>query len=193
MNKHAITRVEISGLLHEHVRLRPKMNCQDAYKLLHQTIFGPGHMGLDEAQVRRYLLNEVKHLNWKVRMKNEKTVESISPDGQVARVNLRKLLRPPGTRKQYIEKLIQVILESGKKTWGSHADFFAAWQKFISLVEDRELKFGTAALRVFNRIKVKNDYPPVSHSDVYTKAYQPAYRVVVKEVFDDHFNVTLSF
>jgi len=162
--------------LQEQVTRYPDMQTADAYKFVHQAAFGNGHLITDEAEAREYLRSEIASVSGGA---TEPLVEDVSPDGSVIRINLR----PFKASGLDVTKLGDVMIESAKTFTPNRERFEEWWSVVANGVRDRKLPFEGAFLRSFAaRLKPKG-YPAVHHSEIYAARYQPAYRVVLRDVY----------
>ena len=76
---------DLLNLILEHQNKYPKMEVQDVYKLLYQSVFGVKHLLKDTAMSHLYLIEEFNS----VESKNEPLFENISLKNDVVRVNLK--------------------------------------------------------------------------------------------------------
>jgi len=177
------------------------MRVQDVYKLLYQGVFGPKHsLGLN---VREALLEEIAQLGHTSShvTGEEETIERVSPDGLVIRVNLRPLLvynRAEIDDELYerkLDALVECLIISAESTRGSLEEFLQMWSDFKMLaVSYPKWGFGVREIEEFEASVKAKDYPPVHHSDVYVELYKPAYRVMLAGVFNGIYSeVGLSY
>ena len=177
-------RQSVRQLILWHISRRPEMEAQDVYKFLFQGVFGVGHILTEKAWER--LIEESERINIEDH-KEDQLTESVSPDGDMIRVNLRPFLR----KKLDLEKLYDVMIISARVD-GSKDIFLDYWNEFKSLVEEDNLDFDWNEI---NEIDVSlNEDGPISrhHTEKYREAYYPAYRVVQKQVFFDQFPTSVD-
>ncbi|MCI0696545.1 hypothetical protein L0337_31655 [candidate division KSB1 bacterium] len=163
-----------SGLhqvLSRHLDQYPAMRIEDAYKLIYQGALGIEHLLTDTTAAINYLHDEWNKIPAN---EDEPLYEMISPDSQWVRLNLKPYKAAGG----HVEAVWRAMLRSSR-TATDQKEFLQRWQEFISLVNEKKLPFDSQELRDFdNRIALAH-YPLTHHSQEYTRAYEPAYRVLL--------------
>ncbi len=156
---------------HDHLRKYPDMQIQDIYKFVFQGVMGSGHAIHNESVALERFQRELCDLD--ELNPAEEIVELLSPE--FVRVNLRPYVKIG----ENTEALFEAFIRTGETHRGSLAELCSAW-KLISGVQkifrqgDLEMYF--ARQRIFC-------FPSVHHSEIYSKLYRPAYRVIsVKEL-----------
>ena len=189
-----------------HCRHYPLLRAQDIYKLIHQGVFGPGHIIASAARARLMLKEEMAALEarsphcltgaaeakFEVRRRPEPGIEPIDPNGRLVRVNLRPMFGEGGRMRD----------ESGKRKDGrSYAD--VGWLVAALVESARRVKGNpermkrrlSAAVRwcrtnlprqaaELERMAAQAEelgFPAFHHSSAYAKAYRPAYRVILSD------------
>lgn len=174
----------------------------DICKCLHQGEFGVGHAIDHPARFKERLLLEIRECVQTER-KAASVLESLVPDGQVLRVNLRPLQHRMGAVAERTAALLApVCFESARITRGDPTRFFAALLSFKNLNAAGQLRLGDYIFafpdseverflieirEIGRRIR---QIPVFSHSEVYRHLNRPAYRVVDRSVLE---NSPLSF
>jgi len=171
----------LEELIRWHQRLRPDLEVVDVYKMLFQSVFGIQHILHDKA--KRYLEEELSTLEMQKSL-DEPLIENISVDNVMVRVNLR----PFKMRGLSSNKLFSAMVTSAESK-GSQKAFLKLWNQFKSLVKTDRLNFDESSLEDFDKKVKKENYPPYHHSERYRRSYNPAYRVVKREVFKRIFNI----
>jgi len=170
-NKSTPDRIKLTELIQEQQNIKKSFEIQDAYKLIYQSVFGPGHIIVNPAMAKNYLAQEFKSISGS---NNETLIENISVTGEIVRLNLRTYKYRNGN----IDKLFQAMLRSATEISGNNEDFLALWNEFKQAVFGGELNFNKEELQIFDQ-KVKSEsYPARHHSVAYKEANQPAYRVL---------------
>ncbi len=160
-------------LVNWHQRLRPKLEVQDVYKLLYQSVFGVGHIIRSGGQALECLKREMESIDLRLQPQEE-LAENISLDGSVVRVNLRPFAR----QGMEVEKLFAAMRLSAERNRGTMDEFKRVWGDFGSLVRSGAFGFDHQKYREFDRFARDNKYPVVHHSLAYSRLYAPSYRVV---------------
>lgn len=172
----------LEELVRWHQRLRPDLEVVDVYKMLFQSVFGIKHILHDKA--KRHLEEELSTLEMN-KSSDESLIENISVDNVMVRVNLR----PFKMRGLSSDKLFSAMVTSAKETKGTQKAFLKLWNRFKSLVEAGRLSFDRSSLEDFDKRVKKENYPLYHHSERYRRSYNPAYRVVKREVFKRIFGI----
>ena len=168
---------EIALLLKEHTNKYPLLLPQDAYKLLFQREFGPGHMAADPEAVLARLESEYKETE----KTDRPSLETIG-NGFV-RVYLS------GLKKDQIPSLGKVFLLSMPESRGSVPGFENSLSVLLEICGSGQLPFETPELLSFLDSIRQEGYPAVSHSDPYRCAYRPSYRVVCERILKEFLRI----
>jgi len=172
----AMDRFQISwlDLIKEHKFRYPNMTAHDVYKLLFQGILGPEHLIRNECEFRDHLLLELAPL---VPDPNGCLFEAIQPGEycfthgkHLFRVHLRAWLYTGDD----LDQLVQSCLSAVHYAWGAPEDFRAVWKLFCAELNEQEHQ---TAQEFIDWVEF-NHYPAVHHSEIYRKAYSPAYRLI---------------
>lgn len=162
-------------LLKKHLSWYPLMELRDVYKLLYQGVMGAEHLMPSHEEYTRCLMAEFEPLQPDP---TERLLEPLRPDGLLYRLNLR----PYKARRQGLEQLIPFLLESAKPVTGTSTELQATWVRFVELCEGRQFnQFSTNTVHGFAYWLVEMAFPAVHHSEVYQRAYNPAYRLIAAE------------
>ena len=166
---------QLITLIQRHQANKKCFAIQDAYKLIYQSVFGIEHLLNDVEVAKGYLEREIDAL---VADDVEAMLESIAPDGEVVRLNLR----PYKFRCGNVDRLFEAMLRSAELISGSRDDFVQLWGDFKQAVRHNMLDFNPAELAAFDHLVHCENYPPKHHSPAYREANQPAYRVLKREI-----------
>jgi hypothetical protein len=171
------------------------LRAQDVYKLIHQGVFGPGHIFASAAGAKRLLKEEmaamqVRSQKPKVkRQKSEETlIEPIEPGGWLVRVNLRPFViaaevrrQNSGVRRQNsgAEWLVEALIESAKR---AECDPDRMKRRLAAAVRwcRNNLPRQAAGLERMAARAEESGFPAFHHSPAYARAYRPAYRVILR-------------
>lgn len=166
---------ELFHLIQDHNKKRPNMTLNDLYKMVYQSVLGPGHMITDDAKEKlEKELEEVEASD------EEELVENISLDRTIVRINLR----PFKFKGLSADKLFEAMKTSAEEIKATKEDLVSLWAEVGNLCA-----FGCIQEPI-DKIQpwIKSwKYPPGSHSMIYETIYKPAYRVVKKDVFEHIF------
>lgn len=165
-----------SAALAQELRLHPDAAADDAYKFLHQGVFGPGHAIDDRQSAARALEEEAAGLT--PTSVADPLCQPLGGPTPMARIHLRPFLAAGGD----IAALLDVFVASAAVAAGTAADMDAALAAAVAvLVKDGH--WGLAGeLESMAKGLAAGSYPAVSHSERYRNAYKPAYRVVALEL-----------
>jgi hypothetical protein len=161
----------VGQLLGHHLQRYPLMQLDDIYKLLQQSALGAGHALDDADSLRQQYDNELASMG---AGPEEPLVDTISPDGRLARIHLRAYREAGHSDDALFDAFVQTARE-----YPPAPDKLV---KFCGCVADLAGAGGIAfdqseVARYFEAIAQKA-YPIVRHSAAFRKAYRPAYRIV---------------
>lgn len=167
----------ISQLLGGHFARHPSMELPDVYKLLHQAALGPAHAIAGDDAVAR-LLTEIAALG---PGPEEPLVDVISPDGRLARIDLRAYAKAALDP----ERLARAFAETAA-TYPASPDKLAKFCGCLGdLADAGGLPFPRAEVEAYMNAQRDAGWPAVHHSAAYRSACAPAYRVVDLERLPD--------
>jgi hypothetical protein len=151
----------------------PIMKPCDAVKLIYQNEFGGGHLIADKS----LSLNRIeKEYHAVVQSVDTPLLEDIG--NGLARVNLVALDANGLT----IEKLNDVFVASSNIIQGTKESFIRKLDVLERLTTEGIFAFDKLFLRTYLDGYLSIGCPPVSHSKKYKHAYQPAYRVIHRDL-----------
>jgi hypothetical protein len=152
---------------------------EDAYKWLFHATLGGEHAVRDESGPRSWLDDEWPTLTEP--LPNEPSVVSLRPDRKIIRVNLRPY-RSMGRDK---EELLHVFVRSARAFRADRDEFIKEWNAlgvFLQESQTWEKLTYDGWLRLDEETKAEN-YPAIDHSQHYLNACNPAYRVMLSELW----------
>ena len=168
------------------------LQARDIYKLVHQSVFGPGHIIASAAGARRALKDELAALEVqskksKGQSQTEPEFEPIDADGKLVRVNLRPLLEEVKGQKAKAKRqnrgradtgwLVEALVESARRVKGDPDQMrrrltaAVRWCRTNLPLQAVELAGIAVEARAVG-------FPALHHSPTYKRAYRPAYRVI---------------
>jgi hypothetical protein len=169
------------------------LRAPDVYKLIHQGVFGPGHMFVNEQRVRARLKDELQELANQVKGQGarvtsrspvEGLIEEIDPRGKLVRVNLGSMvaaqsrMQTAECKMQNVSWVAEAMVESARRVKGDHEQMrrrLAAAVRWCRKNLPRQAgEFERLAARAED-----SGYPAFHHSSAYARAYSPAYRVIL--------------
>jgi hypothetical protein len=170
-----VPRAQATALADE-LRLHPEAATDDAYKFLHQGVFGPGHAIDDRQSAERLLDQEIAGLA--PAAVEDPLCQPLGGPTPMARIHLRPFLAAD----EDPHALLDVFVASAAVAAGSAPDMDAALTAALAtLVKDGQ--WGLAGeLETLGSGLAAGGYPAVGHSERYRNAFNPAYRVVVLEL-----------
>ena len=173
----------IKQLVEFHQQFRRDLQVQDVYKMLYQANFGVEHILSDTAEVRARLVEELATMDTTIH--GEPLLERISTSGEIVRVNLRpfKALNPDA------EALVQIMFRSAAETRSDTLAFYREWNEFVAMVRYDLLKFPLNDAGAWDARLTAGFLQPVHHSEQYTQAWRPAYRVMRRLLFESIFAI----
>lgn len=167
----------LEDILLQHFDRYPKMEPQDAVKLVYQQEFGPGHLIRDKKKAFGFLQQELAGVGEP--LPGEALYESIG--NGLCRLNLR----PCKAKGIPAEDIFRLFVETANGIQGDKKKFVAGIHVLQKLAEEDETPFDPILLDIF-LAKYPKSCPAVHHSDAYRLAYQPAYRVVSQRRVKDY-------
>ena len=162
----------LEDVLLRHFAQYPKMEPQDAVKLIYQQEFGPEHMIKDAGKTLSSLKAEMDGLP--SGPAGEALYEPIGSG--LCRLNLR----PCRERGIPAEDINRLFVETAQGTEGDKKRFRQALRALQKLAEDGETPFDAIDLDLF-LARYPDSCPAVHHSVTYRLAYAPAYRIVAQK------------
>jgi hypothetical protein len=156
------------------IRRYPRLEIQDLYKLILQAARGSEHVVSNLTIAHRWLARELLEL---ADGPEEPIVDPISPDGCIVRINLRPYLAARGDPTALLEAFVRTVREYR----GTEVTLYRYWRYAQHTAAAGLLPFAGEALRKFFVDMQADGFPAVHHSDMYTRTYCPAYRVIVNK------------
>ena len=162
----------LEDILLQHFAQYPKMEPQDAVKLIYQQEFGPEHMIRDAAKSLAALKMEIAQLQSSGA--KEPLYESIG--NGLCRLNLR----PCRDRNIPAEDVNRLFVETAQGMEGDKRRFRQGLRALQKLAEEEETPFDAVELDLF-LARYPDSCPALHHSVTYRLAYAPAYRIVAQK------------
>ncbi|MEM4260326.1 MAG: hypothetical protein QXG00_03750 [Candidatus Woesearchaeota archaeon] len=164
-------------LIKKQIELRPLIQISDIYKLIYQSILGPGHAIGDIKKFEYNLTSELATIN-ENEFPDEELLENISLIDNVFRVNLRPFKR----RKNDHFSLITAVVKSAKYWSGTKDHLIFYWELFRDMSLKDFFWFEDKDIQKFNEFIINNirnnTYPYTHHSKIYSENYKPSYRII---------------
>ena len=163
---------ELEMILQYHARCYPEMEPTDAVKLIYQNEFGGGHLVRDP-EVFRTRLEEEYH-----RVAPKTGISSWESIGNgLIRVHLSAL------EESQLENLAVSFIASARWHTGTMDCFLRKLELLRKMTAQNVFSFDLQELDRYLEGYRKAGYPMVSHSERYRRAYAPAYRIVLRELY----------
>ncbi len=161
-----------------HFERYPLMRAQDLYKLVHQGVFGPGHIIKSEEEARAALEAEFREARARCCIQAVERIEPLSPSGDLVRVNLEPLRQIEGA----VELVLKALVESASDVHGGPVTMRTRLQEAVEWCGDH-LPGQADDLEQLAATAEADGFPALHHSEVFLTAYRPAYRVVRQELW----------
>jgi hypothetical protein len=165
--------------VHAQLQTYPESTLQDIYKNLFQDRFGPEHAIADTVSARLYLEQELTSFE----TSNSLEIEYLGLHHNYVRINLTAVKQ--GKIPQ--DKLLTAFCRSAKKiNENDIKEWRKEWKEIIKIIERMELKIND-----FENDKLKIDTLlsqekyAMHHSAAFREAYQPHYRIVERNIFEN--------
>lgn len=164
---------ELRKIIKQHAKKYPVMQPCDAVKLIYQNEFGGGHLITDKKQSLAYLCHEYASIS------QEKDMPLFEDIGNgIIRVNISSI----DANGLSIEELNDMFVISSGSIKGSKGSLI----KKLRVLEEETARgvfgFDSNELKCYLEEYISSGCLPVSHSNEYKKAYNPAYRVILKKL-----------
>jgi hypothetical protein len=160
------------SLINRHLRWYPRMELRDVYKLIYQGVMGSEHLIESVEGFTEYLFSELASVPADP---DERLLEPIRPDDTLVRLNLR----PYKSRHLAPDQLIPLLIETSRLYKGTKLELQRTWEVFTQICQERQVvNFDINTLQQFTQRLEELDYPAMHHSETYSNAYQPAYRLI---------------
>jgi len=166
------SREALTLLIRGHLARYPAAEPRDIYKLLYQGVLGPEHLIGPVQEFEARLRAELEQLQPD---DNEALWEPLRPDGLLGRLNLRPFKARGGDP----ARLLEACLRTAFQPWDTPEDLKRAWDTFAGLAREGTWPSLTPGrVDVLTRYLISHNYPPMHHSTLFTRSYNPAYRVI---------------
>jgi hypothetical protein len=164
---------DLTELVNYHLDLHKDAELRDLYKLVHQSVFGPEHLG--EGASENAIAEEMKGAE-DVGFE-EPLLEPISIDAGACRVNLST------AREQSIPAslLAEAMRSSAPIFAGDQSEFALRWRELGDCLEQLARKFDIQDYRKLTSAMAEKEFPPLHHSGPYREQNRPAYRVLKRD------------
>lgn len=159
----------------QHLKWYPLMRPCDVYKLIFQGVMGSEHLISSAEGFTKYLAEEFDPL---LPDPSGRLLEPLRPDRTLLRINLR----PYKALKKPVNLLIPALLETASSVKGDLDELRAAWMDFVQACEQGRVPgINATELHEFTTWLEGLGFPALHHSEAYSSAYQPAYRLIAAQ------------
>ncbi len=168
----------VAALIMKHVQRYVALDILDVYKLLHQGVFGAGHAVSNQRSAREWLDKECAKLTPNAA---EPLLESVHPQDEVVRLNLRPYLAAQGS----LKKLLEAFIRSAAQTRGdaeTMAQWWATFQAMTAQGSPLANRFSERTVSLIGRTRAAELWSATQHSPPYDQTHKPAYRVLTLEI-----------
>ena len=166
---------EILNLVISHLHRYQNMEVNDVYKLLYQGTMGPEKLINSQPDFENQLKEEFSQ---SLAEENIPLWENLRPDGEIVRVNFAPYKSKGGDA----ATLTTLCLWTASSFKGNLEDLKDSWETFKKLCHDGRLrKFDMKRLTELDDWLIRDNFPPVEHTEIYIASYKPAYRLIRRE------------
>ncbi|HQM88642.1 MAG TPA: hypothetical protein PLI56_00700, partial [Exilispira sp.] len=167
-----------------HIIKHPGIQIEDIYKFIYQACFGIAHIFPSKDKFIEDLLYEIEQilkdsLSFEYQSKRY-LLEYLKTDKSIARIDIYLY-----TKMNYsLEKLYLACLDACFEVREENKiEFITVWEDILNSFERKEKYFSTLSISKqsifeFNNYIIKNNYPIISHSEIFKNLYKPSYRLV---------------
>jgi hypothetical protein len=152
---------------------QPVMQMEDAYKWIYQATRGGEHAAPDKQMAGDWLDKE-----WKALARpdgGEPLWQPLCRDGSIGRLNLRPYKNGGGNP----DDLVDAFVAGANGFKGSETDFLTAWNELGNRLKKRSAGgLDHKKWKALDAEMKKQDYPAIHHSEKYSEAFHPAYRIL---------------
>lgn len=164
------TQAGLEPELSAELRRHPASTARDLYKFIHQAEFGPGHMVPDAAMAKAYLERELRELG--PAPADEPLTEELG--NGLVRVNLRPYLAAGAS----MAALLEAFVATANAWRGSAGRMDARLAAAVRGLRGAGRNALADALDALAAAQAAKGHPALHHSEAYSRAYRPAYRVL---------------
>ena len=177
----SVDKEAVEAAIARQVEMYPATTLQDVYKSFYQEAFGPGHIIEDEYSAAAYFHQETS-------ISTEEPYggylyEPTGAHGSYYRVNLYAVnsgVLPANELLSAFLRSAKPVTEEGVNAWKK------TWRRVSRIARDFDLPGYEADKEALDEI-LASDSPDkaVHHSQAYNNAYDPHYRIVAKDIFEE--------
>ncbi|MBN1479608.1 hypothetical protein JXA70_05000 [candidate division KSB1 bacterium] len=165
-------------LIEQHLKRHQCLGIQDVYKMLYQGVCGAEHLLVNTEHARKSLVEEWHRVQADT---SGILTESVSLDGRIVRVNLRRC-KAEG---YVVDNVWLALYRSTAQVNADKVLFDNVWLQFVQLCQAGALPFDFTQATQFGMQAKAANWPVKHHSAAYREANRPAYRVVLRRIFKE--------
>jgi hypothetical protein len=169
---------EFKEILKHHFELYPLMTARDIYKLIFTSAMGPGHAVADPEMVAKWMNFEVNNLE---NYDDKNLTDGLCPESGLVRVNIRPFLKAGGEA----DDLCRIFIRTANDFGQNVSKIRKLWKAAEEMSRDGQIPVKISEMDEFFMEMESKSFPAAHHSTIYRNNYKPAYRVVLKEYFDE--------
>lgn len=156
----------------------PQSTLQDIYKSFFQEKFGPEHIISDTIAAKKYLLTELNRTD----IDTAVVLEPTGVNGNYIRVGLGAIKSGKVDVTIYLSAFIRSANASDRSTVKQWAD---EWNEILSVIETMDVVIANYEVdrETINKVLRQGRYV-MHHSQQYRDAYNPHYRIIAKDIFE---------
>lgn len=174
-------KMSIKALLLKQYELYPKMQIQDAIKLIFQNEFAGGHLVASEEDSLQRLRREYRDMAEKT-PGGELAGRSVGCDFESIGNKLCRLhLAALKNNSISLETINKFFVNTARSVHGKIRSLEKKFSVLRQCCREGRLPFSLNELEDYLCSYKERGYPPVGHSEIYRSAYLPAYRIVKDE------------
>jgi hypothetical protein len=157
------------------VETHSTIQTEDAYKFCHQSVMGPGHMMGSPADVKSYLMAEIKSLKPIPQgAPAESLLVTLSDQPRLVRLNLRPFVAQQGS----LDSLVAAMIATEKLLKPDPVLLETRLSVAVDVLDAASQGSLAKQLRDLMTKMKPAGFPALHHSDGYNERYAPAYRVI---------------
>lgn len=165
---------DLRCIIESQLQKYPKMQPQDAVKLVYQHVFGVEEDNIDKAESLSFMKKEYeagKYAHMGEDMSKLSLYEDIG--NWYMKVNLLAVKDAHD-----LEEINEIYVATSKMQQGDMRFFISRLYLLLEMAQNGYFVFGDRDFGTFLKEYEKKGYPKVSHSGIYKEFYDPAYRIV---------------
>jgi hypothetical protein len=174
-----IENYKIKTAVQKQLELFPESRLQDMYKNFFQDRFGPGHLISDTAMVDNYLQEELASYSGEYLP----LIEEIGWEGNFVRVSTDVV---KNGMLDYYDYLATFVESANTTPETPIEEWKTEWNHILSTIDKMDLKLPDyESDKAKIQTLIDNGKYATHHSETFEKAYQPHYRIIKKEIYEE--------